>query len=278
MPENNMDYISNNCKWIKHQLDGFCLTISLNRPDSRNAMNVEMAIEIYDTFLNLSQIDQIDVVVIKAEGKHFCAGGDLKDMIDNIEEPKRGVEDQLYLVNRRFGDLLTKINECPKTVISVVHGAARGGGFGIACVSDVVIGTEDSSYAMPETGFGLPGAQIIPFVVSRIGHFQTRRLVTTGDIISGEEAYKLGLINYLCKNLDEASIRLDETLKKIKYRSPNGIQESKRLINEVSKKTSSDLLDDGARTVAYMSRNSDGAEGLKAFFEKRKPSWSKRKG
>tara|TARA_Y100001970_G_C14237161_1_gene862508 strand:+ start:1823 stop:2548 length:726 start_codon:yes stop_codon:yes gene_type:complete len=241
-------------------------------------MNVEMAIEIYETFLNLAKSDGIDIVVIRAEGKHFCAGGDLKDMIDNIEQPVKGEEDQLYRVNRRFGDLLTIINECPKTVISVVHGAARGGGFGIACVSDVVIGTEDSSYAMPETGFGLPGAQIIPFVVKRLGSFQTRRLVTTGDVISGVEAHELGLINYLCKNIDEAIIKLNETLSQIKNRSPNGIRESKRLINEVNIKTASDLLDDGARTVAYMSRNSDGAEGLKAFFEKRKPSWSKREG
>ena len=273
-----MDYNSIKCKWIKHKLDGFCLTISLNRPDSRNAMNVEMALEIYETFLNLSKNEQIDVVVIKAEGKHFCAGGDLKDMIDSIDKPKIGEEDQLFKVNRRFGELLSIINECPKTIISVVHGAARGGGFGIACVSDIVIGTEDSSFAMPETGFGLPGAQIIPFVVNRLGSFQTRRLVTTGATISGEEAHKLGLVNFLCKDLDKTSSKLKETLNQIKERSPNGIKESKRLISETNKKNLFDLLDDGARTVAYMSRNSDGAEGLKAFFEKRKPSWTNRKG
>lgn len=273
-----MEYILPKCKWIKHQLDGFCLTISLNRPNSRNAMNVEMAIEIYETFTNLTQNNKIDVVVIKAEGKHFSAGGDLKDMIDNIEKPSNGEEDKLFQVNRRFGDLLTIINESPKTIISIVHGAARGGGFGIACVSDIVIGTTDSSYAMPETGFGLPGAQIIPFVVNRLGSFQTRRLVTTGDIISGEEAYKLGLVSYLCKDLDETSLILRKTLDNIKTRSPNGIKESKRLIKEANKKQLSDVLDDGAKTVAYMTRNSDGSEGLKAFFEKRKPSWTNREG
>ena len=273
-----MEYILPKCKWIKHTLDGFCLTISLNRPDSRNAMNVEMAIEIHETFTNLSRNNDIDVIVIRAEGKHFSAGGDLKDMIDNINKPLNNEEDKLYNVNRRFGDLLTTINDSPKTIISVVHGAARGGGFGIACVSDIVIGTIDSSYAMPETGFGLPGAQIIPFVVNRLGSFQARRMVTTGATISGEEAYKLGLISHLCKDLDETQFILRNILDSIKTRSPNGIKESKRLIQEVNKKELSLLLDDGARTVAYMTRNSDGSEGLKAFFEKRKPSWVNRKG
>ena len=131
---------------------------------------------------------------------------------------------------------------------------------------------------MPETGFGLPGAQIIPFVVNRFGAYQTRRLVATGAILSAEEAYKFGLLNYLCKDKKEASSILRKTLDQIKERSPIGISESKRLINAVNNIPLSDVLDDGARTVAYMSRNSDGAEGLKAFFDKRKPFWTNRKG
>tara|TARA_B100001559_G_C16448222_1_gene597888 strand:- start:695 stop:1420 length:726 start_codon:yes stop_codon:yes gene_type:complete len=241
-------------------------------------MNIEMATEIFEIFTLAAKINEIDVIVIKAEGKHFSAGGDLKDMIDRIDEPKKGEQDQLYIVNRRFGELLSIINHSPKTVISIVHGAARGGGFGIACVSDLVIATSDSTYAMPETGFGLPGAQIIPFVVQRIGTFQVRKLITTGCLLSGDDAFKLGLVNYLCSDTDEANVYLRNVLDQIKQRSPNGIKESKRLISNVGIMPLNDILDDGAQTVADMSRNSDGAEGLKAFFEKRKPKWTNRKG
>ncbi|MDC0074075.1 enoyl-CoA hydratase/isomerase family protein [Alphaproteobacteria bacterium] len=267
---------SDKYQWVSLKKTGFKLEIILNRPEARNAMNAAMAIEIIDILDSASLDSEIAVILIRGEGPHFSAGGDLKDMIDNIDQPKSNEDDELYLINRRFGDLLTKVNLSPQVIISIVNGAARGGGFGIVCSSDIVIALNNSTYAMPETGFGLPGAQIIPFVVNRLGKHYVRNLVSTGRVIDSNEAWHIGLINYLCSDIESAEKKLVEILSQIKSRSPSAIMESKKLIEQVNFKPLSLILDDGAKKVAEMSRTGDGSEGLKAFLEKRKPSWVNR--
>lgn len=266
------------CKWLTLRQDGFHLTITLNRPDARNAMSAAMALELTAVFDALSEHRDIAAIILRGAGKHFCAGGDLKDMTDAIDPPLPGEPDALYEVNRRFGDLLTMVNSAPQAVISVVQGAARGGGFGLICASDVVIALTNSTYAMPETGFGLPGAQIIPFVTHRLGAHYARRLVVTGDAVDGAEMYRAGLVSHLCDDEAQAETALRSVLDQIKGRSPTAIAQSKSLIAKVGQVPLSLVLDEGGRIVAKGSRDGDGREGLNAFFEKRKPSWTERSG
>jgi len=156
--------------------DGFHLTVTLNRPEARNAMSAAMAQELAAVFEATASNPAIAAIVLRGAGKHFCAGGDLKDMTDAIDPPAPGEPDTLYEVNRRFGDLLARVDSAPQAVVAVVQGAARGGGFGLICASDIVIAQRSATYAMPETGFGLPGAQIIPFVSARLGaHYARNR-------------------------------------------------------------------------------------------------------
>ena len=266
------------CKWLTLRQDGFHLTVTLNRPKARNAMSAAMALELAAVFDSLAALPEIAVIVLRGAGKHFCSGGDLKDMTDAIEPTVPGEPDALYEVNRRFGDLLTAVNNAPQAVISVVQGAARGGGFGLVCAADIVIAQRDSTYAMPETGFGLPGAQIIPFVTKRLGSHYARRLVVTGDVVTGNEMHRAGLISHLCNNQDHAETTLHAVLDQIRGRSPNAIAQSKALIAKVGSTPLSLLLDEGGQLVADETRNGDGREGLNAFFEKRKPIWTERVG
>jgi isohexenylglutaconyl-CoA hydratase len=266
------------CKWLTLRQDGFQLAITLNRPEARNAMSAAMAMELAAVFDSVADLPEIAVIVLRGAGKHFCAGGDLKDMTDAIEPPKAGEADALYEVNRRFGDLLTVVDNAPQAVVSVVQGAARGGGFGLICAADIVIAQRDSTYAMPETGFGLPGAQIIPFVSQRLGQHYARRLVVTGDAVDGTEMHRAGLVSHLCDSQDHAETVLRTVLEQIKGRSPTAIAQSKALIAKVGRGPLSLLLDEGGKLVADGTRNGDGREGLNAFFDKRKPSWTERVG
>ena len=266
------------CKWLTLRQDGFHLTVTLNRPEARNAMSAAMTLELAAVFDSVAALPDVSVIVLRGAGKHFCAGGDLKDMTDALDPPTPGEPDALYEVNRRFGDLLTVVDNAPQAVVSVVQGAARGGGFGLICAADIVIARRDSTYAMPETGFGLPGAQIIPFVTKRLGSHYARRLVVTGDVVDGTEMYRAGLISYLCDDQDHAETTLHAVLDQIRGRSPTAIAQSKALIAKVDGTPLSLLLDEGSQLVADGSRNGDGREGLNAFFEKRKPSWTERTG
>jgi len=266
------------CDWLTLRQDGFHLTVTLNRPEARNAMSAAMALELAAVFAALSGRDDIAAIVLRGAGKHFCAGGDLKDMTDAINPPAPGAPDALYEVNRRFGDLLTAVDAAPQAVIAVVQGAARGGGFGLICAADVVIAQRDSTYAMPETGFGLPGAQIIPFVATRLDAHYARRLIVTGDAVDGVEMHRAGLVTHLCDGADAAEVALRTVLDQIKGRSPTAVAQSKALIAKVGKVPLSLLLDEGGRLVADGTRSGDGREGLDAFFAKRKPRWSAREG
>lgn len=265
------------CDYLSLDQRGFHLTITFDRPEARNAMNVAMARELGAVFEAASAKPEISAIVLRGAGKHFCAGGDLKDMTDALDRPASGEEDTLYLVNRRFGDLLTQVDETPQVVISLVHGAARGGGFGLVCVSDVVIAHADASFAMPETGLGLPAAQIVPFVAMRLGRHRARRMALTGKPMTGEEAGQLGLAHYVCAGAAAADTALKEVLEDVKNRGPVALTQAKHLINQVGRMPLSLLLDEGARQVAESSRSGEGQEGLTAFVEKRPPKWATRK-
>jgi isohexenylglutaconyl-CoA hydratase len=266
------------CNWLTLRKDGFHLTVTLNRPEARNAMSAAMAQELAAVFEATASNPAIAAIVLRGAGKHFCAGGDLKDMTDAIDPPAPGEPDTLYEVNRRFGDLLARVDSAPQAVVAVVQGAARGGGFGLICASDIVIAQRSATYAMPETGFGLPGAQIIPFVSARLGAHYARRLVVTGDAVDGVEMHRAGLVSHLCDGPDDAEVALRTVLDQIKGRSPTAIAQSKALIAKVEQVPLSLLLDEGGQLVADGTREGDGREGLNAFFDKRKPSWTERAG
>jgi len=266
------------CAWLTLRQDGFHLTVTLNRPDARNAMGAAMAQELAAVFDAVRTRRDIAAIVLRGAGKHFCAGGDLKDMTDAIDPPAPGAPDPLYAVNRRFGDLLTAVDAAPQAVVAVVQGAARGGGFGLICAADVVIAQADSTYAMPETGFGLPGAQIIPFVTMRLGAHYARRLIVTGDAVDGVEMHRAGLVSHLCADAAAAEAALRTVLDQIKGRSPTAVAQSKALVAQVGMRPLSLILDEGARVVAEGTRTGDGREGLDAFFAKRKPAWATRAG
>ena len=146
------------------------LHVTLNRPDVKNALNPTLIAELRAVFQTLRDRRDIKVVILRGAGGTFCAGADLKNMEQSFTEaPRLGEKDPIALNNREYGTFLEMVNTTPQVVVAAVEGYAIAGGFGLLCVSDVAICTEDAGFAMSETAIGIVPAQIAPFVAARIG-------------------------------------------------------------------------------------------------------------
>lgn len=244
------------------------LTITFNRPESRNAMNSKMVDELIALFEHLPQQPEIRAVVLRGAGGHFCAGGDIKDMA-----AARAETNGIFKLNRHYGHMLQIANRIPAVMICVLEGAVMGGGFGLACVSDVAIIGETAQFALPETSLGILPAQIAPFVVQRVGLTQTRRLALTGGKLTAHQAYEIGLGHYL-ETGENIENRLHELLKQIKRCAPGANAKTKQLMFDTLTVPLDQLLDQAARDFANAVTGAEGIEGSTAFVQKRSPSWA----
>jgi isohexenylglutaconyl-CoA hydratase len=241
------------------------LHITLNRPECRNAMSLEMVNELRAV---LAQLDsQTRAVVISGAGGHFCAGADVKDLVT--------AGNQLQALNRAFGTLLQAVEAVPQVVIVVLQGAVLGGGFGLACVSDIAIADHQAQFGLPETGLGLLPAQIAPFVVKRIGLTQARRLALTAARFDGLEAERLGVVHFTEHDAQALAERLDEVLGHVLRCAPGANGRTKALLLASVDEPLEAVLDRGAQWFAEAVRGEEGIEGTQAFVQKRKPRWCK---
>lgn len=260
-------------KTIVTEQQSFTLHITLNRPDKRNAMSLSMVNELSACLAEVSADNSIRALVVRGSGGHFCAGGDISDMA-KARQLAAGGNDKAYVhFNRRFGDLLEQFNSQPQVVITLLEGAVLGGGFGMACVSDIAIAAPDCQFGLPETGLGIIPAQIAPFVVQRIGLTRARKLALTGARFNGEQALTLGLVHDVVP-VEQFDQTLADTLEQIKRCAPLANQATKKLLMDVGKKTMKQVLDDAADAFSQAVTGPEGTEGTLAFMQKRKPYWA----
>ncbi len=249
------------------------LTITLNRPEVRNAMNLVMVDELMQTFNAIADKPHIRIVVIKGADSNFCSGGDIRDMVNARAKNSDKDQDAFYVLNRAFGRMISLIDKAPQVVITLLEGAVLGGGFGLACISDIAIADSNCQFGLPETGLGLPPAQIAPFVVKRIGLTQARRLVLTGARFNGKEAKKLGVVHFSTKSEAKMQQLLQQQIRQIKRCAPDANRITKELILDVGVIEHEPLLDKAARTFATAVKSEEGQEGTSAFIEKRPANW-----
>lgn len=261
------------CNELILAVDDEVLTITLNRPAKRNAMNGALVDELVDVFKAIELDQTIRAVVLRGAEGNFCAGGDISGM--NKDGAKAEDAEKLtWAFNRSFGAMITRVNHAPHVVIAMLEGAVLGGGFGLACISDISIAHKDALFALPETGLGLVPAQIAPFVVSRIGITQARRLALTGERIDGTEAQALGIAHYVAEDKAAMEEQLVSVLKKVKRCAPGANAMTKKLMLQVGIVEHEALLDGAASMFADCLTTQEGQEGTKAFLEKRKPYWA----
>ncbi|SDH65495.1 isohexenylglutaconyl-CoA hydratase [Pseudomonas benzenivorans] len=258
------------CETLLLSLEAGVLHITLNRPDSRNAMSLAMVEELRAVLAAVN--DELDVraIVLRGTGGHFCAGGDIKDMAT-----ARAQGEQAYReLNRAFGSLLEEAQRAPQVLVAVLEGAVLGGGFGLACVSDIAIARQEAQFGLPETSLGILPAQIAPFVVGRIGLTQARRLALTAARFNGAEAARLGLVHFCEASSEALERRLEETLAQIRQCAPQANAATKALLLATETENLGSLLDHAAGQFAEAVLGAEGSEGTLAFVQKRAPKWA----
>ena len=260
---------------LELEQQGSILTVWLNRPESRNAMSLNMVKAIQHVFKTIENDESIRAVILRGKGGHFCAGGDIKDMAQLRGEALSVGSNQPYIdFNRQFGHMIEQVDQAPQTVVAVLEGAVLGGGFGLACVSDIAITRADAKFGLPETGLGVIPAQIAPFVVKRIGLTQARRLALLGTRFEGDTALKLGVVHEVVENDDALNSLLEETIQQIKRAAPHASRVTKALLHRTLNEPLHELLDDAAQQFANAVGGEEGVEGTMAFIQKRLPNWS----
>lgn len=259
---------------IKLEHDGAVARLTFDRPERRNALTHAMMLELEDAFGRLRGDKSCRVVVIRGAGGHFCAGGDLDAMVDMPPEPGNGV-DPLVPAYRQFGDALLALNGMPQATIAVVEGSAVGGGFGMACCSDVVVLHESARFGMPEPKVGFIPSQIIPFVVRRIGEGAARDLAVTARVIDAVEAHRLGIGRHLCASTAELNRTVKAVLDEVLKLEPEAVAAVKRLVLACATEDDRSVLDDAATSLVGLLRRPQAAEGIRHFRAKTLPSWAK---
>ena len=255
---------------------GCWLYVTLNRPAVRNAMNRKMVDELDQVFQEIEPDRSLRAVILRGAGGYFCAGGDIKDM--SAARSARADSDPFFELNRCFGRLITRVNHAPQAVVAVLEGPVMGGGFGLACVSDIALAHEDAVFGLPETGLGIPPAQIAPFVVQRIGLTQARRLAVLGARFKGVEALRLGVVHEVFTGDDQLTEQLETLLGQIKRCAPHANEVTKDLMLSAQYEDLDSLLDRAARSFSECIQGEEGREGAAAFMQKRKPSWAVEEG
>ncbi|WEI19010.1 enoyl-CoA hydratase-related protein [Acinetobacter proteolyticus] len=259
---------------IQLEQQGGILTLWLNRPESRNAMSLNMVTAIQQVFSQIADDVSIRAVILRGRGGHFCAGGDIKDMAGlRVEAANTGSLQPYVDFNRRFGTMIEQVDQAPQTVVAVLEGAVLGGGFGLACVSDIAISRDTAQFGLPETGLGILPAQITPFVVKRIGLTQARRLALLGLRFDGKTAVDLGVVHQVAQDEVDLEQQLTDIIQQIKRAAPLASRATKALLHRTLNEPLEQLLDDAAQQFAQAVAGAEGQEGTMAFIQKRNPNW-----
>lgn len=244
-------------------------TLWLARSEKHNAMSARMIAELHAAAEDLGADDAVRVVVLAAEGKSFCAGGDLGWMREQFEaEPAVRSKEAAKLAH-----MLQALNTMPKPLIGRIHGNAFGGGVGLASVCDVAIGVDTLLMGLTETRLGLIPATIGPYVCARMGEAKARRVFMSGRRFGAAEAVDLDLLARAVpvEALDEA---VEAEVLPYLDCAPEAVARAKALLRHMGPRIDEALI---AHTVAELARCWDGEEapeGIGAFFDKRKPSWT----
>jgi isohexenylglutaconyl-CoA hydratase len=258
------------CQTLLLERHNGVLHITLNRPQSRNAMSLQMVAELRSVLAATRDDRAIRALVIGGADGHFCAGGDIKDMAAARAQGPGAYRD----LNRAFGSLLQAVQHAPQVVVTVLQGAVLGGGFGLACVSDIAIADHQAQFGLPETSLGLLPAQIAPFVVQRIGLTQARRLALTAARFDGIQARRMGLVHFVEQDPQALAERLDEVLAHVLCCAPGANAATKQLLLASAMQPSDELLDQAAEWFSEAVTGAEGTEGTIAFVQKRKPGWA----
>jgi len=243
--------------------------VTLNRPDKHNAFNEHVIGSMHGAFKQVQATKNVRALVLAAEGKSFSAGADLDwmqrmahyDFADNVADAQA------------LAAMLHALNTLPFPTIARVQGAAFGGGVGLVACCDLTVATNRTKFCLSEVKLGLIPATVGPYVVAAMGERAARRYFTTAEVISADQAQRHGLVSDV---VDEGDLdqRIDALLEQLSANSPDAMAAAKQLVFDVTNRPIDEqLMRHTSEAIAKARCSAQGREGVRAFLEKRKPSW-----
>jgi len=248
---------------------GAVATVTLNRPEVRNAFNEALIAELTTAFKTLGQDPALRAIVLAAEGKAFCAGADL-----NWMKAMAGYSwDENHADAGRLAEMLWTIYSCPLPVIARVQGDVYAGGVGLVACADIVVAVDAAGFCLSEAKLGLLPATIGPYVVRALGEQASRRYFVTAERFGAAEAHRLGLVHELATP-ETLDAKVQSLVDALCANGPAAVRACKRLVQDVAhREITPQLRDDTARRIADIRASAEGREGVQSFLNKAKPSW-----
>jgi methylglutaconyl-CoA hydratase len=248
--------------------EGLVEHVVLNRPDVRNAFNPDLIEALREWAVSAAASTDARAAVLSGAGRAFCAGGDLAAMAAIVSASR----DENLQDAARMAAMFEALDHLPIPLIGRIHGAALGGGLGLASVCDIVAAADDAVFGFTEVKLGIVPSVISPYALAKIGRSAARELFLTGARFDAARAREIGLIHAVvpAERLDEAVSRY---VREILSAAPGAVRDAKALIRRISGRAAADVSAFTAETLADRRVSSEGQEGMRAFLEKRTASW-----
>src|SRR5579864_5316631 len=243
-------------------------TITLNRPEKRNALSLMMLDEIVAALDEIAGSESL-VVIVTGAGKAFCAGMDLDELRSLTgKSHEKNIED-----SRRMARFFRRLYDFPRPTIAAVNGAAIAGGTGIATMCDFTIAVPEAKFGYSEVRIGFVPAMVSSILVWQVGHKIARDLLLTGRLFDAEEAHRCGLVNEIIPT-EKLMERARELASLLMENSPSSVRQTKKLINGFISEALDRQIAQASEDNAAIRQTADFREGIASFLEKRKPRWS----
>jgi methylglutaconyl-CoA hydratase len=251
------------------RIDGPRATVTLRRPEVRNAFNTRLVAELSQAFHDLGLRDGVRCIVLAAEGPAFCAGADLHWM--------RGMADYARDENladaRQLAAMLRTVHECPVPTIARVQGDAFAGGVGLVAACDIAVGAREATFCLSEVRLGLVPATIAPYVVRAMGARAAHRWFLTAERFDAAEAQRIGLLHEV-EAADALDARIDAIAAALCAGGPHAVRACKQLVLAVAgREVDEALVGHTVEVIADIRASEEGREGVQAFLQKRRPDW-----
>jgi methylglutaconyl-CoA hydratase len=255
-------------KTILLTYDSGVATLTLNRPEKRNAISYELIDDLLHVFAEVAK-SSAQILILTGAGKAFCSGLDLENLKALIgRSPEQNLKDSATMVQ-----LFRSLYEFPKVTIAAVNGPAIAGGTGLALLCDFTLAVPEAKFGYTEVRIGFVPAIVSTFLLRQVGEKQARDLLLTGRIIDAEEAHAMGLVNEIVP-ADKLMDRARQLAAQLMENSPASLVLTKRLLTEHARAELDAQITPAVRENAAIRSTDDFREGITSFLEKRKPRWS----
>jgi methylglutaconyl-CoA hydratase len=245
-------------------------TITLNRPDKRNAISYELIDDLISA-LKQAASSAAQIVILTGAGKAFCSGMDL----DNLKQLTGRTHEQNVVDSETMASLFRTLYDFPKPTIAAVNGAAIAGGTGLATLCDFTLAVPEAKFGYTEVRIGFVPGIVSSYLIANVGEKRARDLLLTGRLFDAEEAHKLGLVNEIVAP-DQLMPRALQLAAQLMENSPASLRTTKALLSSYTKDQLDRQLTNAIKENAGIRQTADFKEGITSFLEKRKPTWAKK--